>query len=62
MKQELAETETDLYYARAKVRSYGQRIKERIEIIPRNKELFFNFVKWLRSDATTIKSESSHGF
>jgi hypothetical protein len=58
LKQEAAESETDPYYTHAKILRYEQRIKDSEEIKPRNKQLFFDFVKWLRSDATTIKSES----
>ena len=48
----------DPYYTHSKIERYEKRIKESEEIRPRNKQLFIDFVKWLRSDATSIKSES----
>lgn len=56
LKGELADR--DPYYTHSKIERYAKRIKESEEIRPRNKQLFIDFVRWLRSDATSIKSES----
>jgi hypothetical protein len=59
LKEELAESQDrDPYYTHGKIERCEQRIRESKEIRPRNKQLFLTFVKWLRSDATAVKSES----
>jgi integrase len=59
LKEELAQSQDrDPYYTHGKIERCEQRIEESSEIRPRNKQLFLTFVKWLRSDATAVKSES----
>jgi integrase len=59
LKEELAQSQDrDPYYTHGKIERCEQRIRESKEIRPRNKQLFLTFVKWLRSDATAVKSES----
>jgi len=50
--------ERDPYYTHGKMERYDKRIRESEGIRPRNKVLFFDFVRWLKSDATAIRSES----
>ena len=59
LKEELAQSQDrDPYYTHGKIERCEQRIRESKEIRPRNRQLFLTFVKWLRSDATAVKSES----
>ncbi len=57
-KSELAAIENDPYYTESKLARYEQRIREARDILARNKELFFEFIKWLKSDATAVRSDT----